>query len=184
MSASFCHDLGLSFNPLKSKVLVFSKKKVDLLTLMPISLNGNDVEYVTSISYLGVSIVSDRGFCVSAANELRTFYRAANSILTAIQKPSEEIVMQLLYTNCVPIITYACGIKCFSSRDMRDCNTAINNCIRKIFSFHRWESTRLLRETLGYKSIYEIFAKTSEKLLAGLAVHPNYILRLIHLNSH
>ena len=138
MSASFCHDLGLSFNPLKSKVLIFSKKKVYFLTLMPISLNGNDVEYVTSISYLGVSIVSDRGFCVSAANELRAFYRAANSILTTIQKPSEEIVMQLLYTNCVPIITYACRIKCFSSRDMRDCNAAINDCIRTIFSFHRW----------------------------------------------
>ena len=46
------------------------------------------------------------------------------------------------------------------------------------------ESTRLLRETLGYKSIHEIFAKTTEIVHASLSDHLNSILRQIHLNSH
>ena len=143
----------------------------------------NNVDYVSSITYLGVLIVSEKGFTISASNNLRSFYRAANSILTAIQKPSEEILMQLLYTNCIPIISYASAIKSFSSRDMSDCNTAINNCIRRIFSYNRWESTRSLRESLEYRSIYEIFANSTEKFHSCLAHHPNSILRQIHWYS-
>ena len=66
--------------------------------------------------------------------------------------------MHLLYTSCLPIITYACNAKEFSANDMRDLNTAVNDAIRKIYSFNRWESVRVLREGSGMKSIYEIFA--------------------------
>ena len=41
---------------------------------------------------------------------------------------------------------------------MQDINTAINDAIRKIFSFNRWESVRALREGCDKKSIYDIFA--------------------------
>ena len=183
MSASYCHKQGLNFNPRKSKVLVFSKKKIDFSILSPILLNGDVVQFSPAITYLGVLIESDRGFCVSATNDLRSFYRAANSVLSALHKPSEEVLMQLLYTNCVPIITYACGVKSYSARDMRDCNTAINNSIRKIFTFHRWESVRSLRESLGFQSVYDIFARTTENFHKSMAVQQNSVLRQIYLNN-
>ena len=84
--------------------------------------------------------------------------------------------MQLLYTNCVSIISYACEVKCYSSRDMSLCNTAINNAIRKIFTFHRWESIRSLREGLGYKSIYVIFARAERKFKKSLKCSRNNIV--------
>ena len=87
--------------------------------------------------------------------------------------------MQLLYTNCVPIIAYACDIKCYSARDMRDCNTALSDAIRKIFSFNRWESVRTLRESCGMKSLYEIFAISKRKFDDSILVHPNSVLRHI-----
>ena len=71
--------------------------------------------------------------------------------------------MQLLYTNSIPIISYAIAIKSFSSCNMSDCNMAINNYIRRIFSYNCWESTRSLRETIGYQSIYEIFANSNKQ---------------------
>ena len=176
-SAAFCDAHGLTFNPSKSKILVFSRKKVDFSQLQPVRLNGANVDFVTSISYLGVKIESNRGLCFSAADDLRTFYRAANSILTALHKPSEEILMQLLYTNCVPILSYACNIKQFSAQDMRNCNTAINDAIRKIFTFNRWESVRTLRESFGMKSIYEMFATASDNFQSSLLSHHNSVLR-------
>ena len=39
-----------------------------------------------------------------------------------------------------------CDVKSYSAQDMRDCNTAVNNGIRKIFTFQRWESVRALRD--------------------------------------
>lgn len=54
---------------------------MELDSLMPICLDGKDIEYTDSVRYLGVLIVSNRGFCVSAKDDIRFFYRASNSIL-------------------------------------------------------------------------------------------------------
>ena len=43
--------------------------------------------------------------------------------------------MQLLHTNCVPILTYACAVKEFSAKEMTNCTEAMNDAIRKcVFS--------------------------------------------------
>ena len=67
--------------------------------------------------------------------------------------------MKLLYSACVPIITYASDVITFPCKEMRSLHVAVNDAIRKIFSYHRWESIRTLRESLGYLSITDIFAK-------------------------
>ena len=185
-AAAYCNKIGLNFNPLKSKILVFSKKKVDTDSLQSVTLNNCPVDYVTSVKYLGVVIESNHWFCFSATNDVRTFYRAANSIWSALLKPPEDILMKLLCTNRVPILSYACDVKCFSAKDMRDsrdCNTAINDAVRKIFSFNRWESVRSLREGFNLKSIYEIFALSKQRFHDSLAHHRNSVLRQIFLNS-
>ena len=48
---------------------------------------------------------------------------------------------------------------------MRQCNIALNDAIRRIFSYNRWESTRLLRQQQGYPNLYEIFYDRREKFL-------------------
>ena len=182
-AAAFCTKLGLAFNPKKSRILVFGKEKIDLTKLKPILLNNSVVDFVTSIKYLGVTIVSDNGLCFSATCDIRSFYRASNSILTSLNKPSDKVLIHLLYTNCVPIISHACDIKVFSARDMRDANTAINDAIRKIFTFNRWESVRSLREGFHKKSIYKIFHTAREKFKLSLASHRNSIIRCLDSNS-
>ena len=47
----------------------------------------------------------------------------------------------------------------FSSGEMRDCNTALNDAIRRIYGYHRWESIRSLRLQLGFPNVYEAFQK-------------------------
>lgn len=76
MCSDYCKPLGIMFNQKKSKILVFSKSKVELDSLMPICLDGKDIEYTDSVRYLGVLIVSNRGFSVSAKDDIRFFYRA------------------------------------------------------------------------------------------------------------
>ena len=124
---SYCKEHGLTFNAIKSKIVVFSKSNVDLTKLAPILLNGNEVEYVQCIVYLGTTIVNNKGFAFSSANDLSKFYRASNSILRAVRQPSEEILMHLL----------------FPSRQMQDCCTAVNDALRLIFGYNRWESVRV-----------------------------------------
>ena len=58
--------------------------------------------------------------------------------------------------------------------------TAMNDAIRKNFMFHRWESIRHLRKSLGYKSVYELFAKAKESFSNSLKTHHNRTLHDIH----
>ena len=167
MCQNYCDNLGLAFNSKKSKVMVFSNSKVDLNALRKIRLGQSTIDYVESIRYLGVTLTSNHGLGYSAANDIRTFYRASNSILNVLKKPEENILMKLLATNCVPILNYACCVKSFSAHEMSNCNTALNDAVRKVFTFQRWESVRYLRDSFGIKSIYDTFAEARKKFLGN-----------------
>ena len=172
----YCSQNVLSFNPKKSKVMVFSKSVVHHDKYLPLLLNSSNIDYVGCIKYLGTTITSEKGLFFSASDDLCNFYRASNSFLNTLSKPKEEVQMQLLYSNCVPVLSYASAVKNYKSGDFHDCNTAINNCIRRVFSFNRWESVRTLRESFGYPSLTEIFSKSREKFLSHLSNHTNTVI--------
>ena len=67
--------------------------------------------------------------------------------------------MKLLYSVCVPIITYACEVVVFPPKEMESLHIAVNDAIRKIFAYNRWESIKTLRESFGYRSVTEIFTQ-------------------------
>ena len=64
------------------------------------------------------------------------------------------------YSQCVPIITYAAPVKDISATDLYLCHVTIDNAIRSIFSCAIWQSIPRIRIEYGFKSIYELFAKT------------------------
>ena len=176
LCAAYCKEFGLTFNASKSKIVVFSKSHVDHENLSPILLNGRKIDYVESISYLGTTIVNNRGISFSCSEDVSKFYRASNSILRAVHKPSEEVLIQLLYTCCIPILSYGSQVKVYPSRQMQDCSTAVNDALRLIFGFNRWESVRTLRESFGYKSLVEIFNVSRSKFDASLVSHRNPVI--------
>ena len=182
LCADYCKEYGLAFNPKKSKVLVFSKSLVDLNNVAPLTLNGQDIEYAESITYLGTSIDSNKGLVFSSRHDLTKFYRASNSILRAVTKPSEEIMLQLLYSCCIPILSYASAVKEYPSRQMQDCTTAINDALRLIFGYNRWESVRTLRESFGYKSLIELFQKAKTKFDVSIVSHHNPVIKHLARN--
>ena len=127
--------------------------------------------------------MSQRGLSYSSEADLKCFYRAVNSVLNVINGPNEIVQMHLLYANCVPILTYGSGIKAYPAREMTNCNTALNNAIRKIFTYNRWESIRTLRESFTYKSLVELFAEARQKFFLSLSSRHNPTLRyLSHLD--
>ena len=88
--------------------------------------------------------------------------------------------MRLLYSYSVPILTYDGEVKAFSHSDMGRCNTALNDAIRRIFSFHRWESIRTLRSEFGYKDLTTTFAIRRRKFMAMLSHMDNKTVTSLH----
>ena len=176
---SYCREYGLLFNTAKTKSMIFGKG-FHSLKPHPLSLNGQPIEYVSEWKYLGCLINSGKEFTFSCKSELSAFRRSANCILSSLRKPKEQVLMRLLYSYSVPILTYACEVKAYSHLDMSKCNIALNDAIRRIFSFHRWESIRTLRGEFGYKDLTTTFAIRRRNFMSMLSHIDNKTVSSLH----
>ena len=141
----------------------------------PLGLNDIPLEFVSEYKYLG----NGDSLTYSALQDLRSFHRALNSILCGRVKPNNKVLLKLVYTNCVPILSYACSVKEYSYESMHDCHVALNNAIRRILGFAIFESIRHLRISHGYQSIYEIFHRAKTKFVTSITHSSNSIARHI-----
>ena len=87
--------------------------------------------------------------------------------------------MQLLYTNCIPKLTYGAAVKDYNGSEKIQLNVAVNNAIRRIFGFRRWQSIRQIREFYGFDAIEVIIAKAKKKFFLTMQYHDNTVLRLL-----
>ena len=145
----------------------------------PLTINGMSIDFAKEWKYLGTTLVAGKKFSFSARNDLSSFFRAANSVINVLKDAHEHVLLTLLYTNCIPILTYACSVKEYSATEMSNCNVAINNVFQKIFGFTRWESIRVLRQQFDLKSFYEIFKRAQDKFTATCLAHSNPIVSLL-----
>ena len=71
------------------------------------TLTGVKLSWVAELRYLGISLVKSRSLKCSLDASKRGFYRAANSIFGKVGRiASEEVVIHLIRTKCVPILSY------------------------------------------------------------------------------
>ena len=94
-------------------------------------------------------------------------------------RPNEHVQIQLLYSNCVPKLTYGAAVKELSAAEKQQLNVAVNNAVRRIFGFRRWESIRQLREFYDFQSIEVLFAKAKSRFDCTLTDHGNTVLRFL-----
>ena len=158
-------DWCLTYNPLKSKTMVFGSSQ----TIKPLTMYNRELQFVNELKYLGVFVVSGKEFSVGITSTVRKFRCASNTILNAHRKSSEPVMLKLIYAVAVPILTYACDTLPLSSRQLNEMTIALNDAIRKVFSFNRWESVRFLRESFGYSSLSEIIYDSTEKFFKMLS---------------
>ena len=140
---------------------------------------GKELDFVDSYKYLGVTVTAGPLICFSNYNPLVKFKRSVNSIVNVNMQPSEPVLLQLLYTMCVPILTYACEAINYSTAQMHSLNVALNDSIRSIFTYNRWESVRYLRISFGYPSFTDIFQKRTALFLKQIPLTQNNVLQFL-----
>ena len=123
--------------------------------------------------YLGFFLLSHNKFKFSFTEDLRGFFGSINSILSSVQKPKENVLMQLLYSNCVPKLTFGAPVKEPSASEMNQMNVALNTAIRRIFGFRQWQSIRQIREVYGFDSIEVLLSRAKKRFLNGMISHEN-----------
>ena len=177
LCSTYCDKFCLQFNSKKSKVMIFGKSCKELIA--PLTINGSPIQFVDEWKYLGTTLVAGKSFAFTARPDLSAFFRATNAVLNVLTGAHEHTLLSLLYTNCLPILTYACSVKQYSASDMSDCNLAMNNAFRKIFGFTEWQSIRYLREIFGFKSLYVIFKTAQDRFALACRHHHNPVISFI-----
>ena len=120
-------------------------------------------------------------FCIHDASPNLISFNTSESIgFHGRAKPDKLVLMRLLYSNCVPILTYGCAVKDYSTMDMLRCHVALiinNNAIWKIVSFATWQSIRHM--SYGFKSIYELFETAKCKFRNAASNSSNSVILLL-----
>jgi len=124
--------LGLGINCNKSSCLRIGARHS--ITPLNILINGKTIDWVSEITYLGISIVSSKHFKVNLQPRKQKFFRVVNAIFSKIGTLSAtHVVISLVETQCVPILLY--GLECIelSKSMMRSIENAYSQVYSKLF---------------------------------------------------
>jgi len=70
-------------------------------------LSSDLISWTDELRYLGVIVLRSRVFKCSLSHAKKLFYRSANAIFGEIgRSASEEVVLQLIISKCIPVILY------------------------------------------------------------------------------
>ena len=162
----YCKKWDILLNARKTKNVSFGKQH----QLAKLQLNGRDIEWVDSWSYLGVSIKSHTTFNCDIDKKVKTFYRSANSILRIEGRSDETVMMQLLEAHCLPILTYAIDVIHVANRDeRRRLRVAYKSIYRKTFNYRPRKSVTALQHNLHRPTWEELLNSRREKFRNRIA---------------
>ena len=95
---------------------------------------GYRLPWTNEIRYLGTYVAKSRQFRCSIDHDKKSFFRSANAIFGKIGRTaSEEVTLELLKTNCIPVLIY--GLECFSlpKSDLKSLDFAVTRFLMKLF---------------------------------------------------
>ena len=180
-----CEEYGnywcIKYNPTKSKVMLFGK----FCSSIPLKMYSNELAFASECKYLGVTVIAGTSLSFSHLRPLIRFRCSANTILNASAVSSDIVQMKLLYSVCIPNLTYSCEVLDYTARQFHTMNVAVNDSMRRIFGFNRWESVRYLRGGFGYPSLTEIFHSRARRFRSRMHLLRNNSLNVLNsLMSH
>ena len=98
-----------------------------------VTMSGHSLPWTKELKYLGIIIVNARTFRCSFDHAKRAYYRSLNVIFGRIgRSASEEVVLQLITSKCLPILMYgseACGLK---QSDIRSLDFTVNRFFNEV----------------------------------------------------
>ena len=118
--------LDMSINVNKSCCMRIGPR-FDFKCCSVVTMSGHSLPWTKELKYLGIIIVNARTFRCSFDHAKRAYYRSLNAIFGRIgRSASEEVVLQLVISKCLPILMYgseACGLK---QSDIRSLDFTVN----------------------------------------------------------
>lgn len=146
-------ELDLAINARKSTCIRigrrYSVKCSNLLTT-----TGQSIKWVNELRYLGVFLVSGNTFKCSLDHAKQSFFRAFNAIFGKIGRlASDDVILKLLYSKCLPCLLYATEAMPFNSHLYSSLEFSFNRVLFKIFQTGSTDIINDIKLFFGISSI-------------------------------
>jgi len=144
------HYLDMAINVKKSCCLRIGPR--NNTNCAPIAtLNGTSIPWVSEVRYLGIYIVRSQVFKCSLEHARKAFYRSANSILGKLGRiASEEVVLQLITSKCIPVLLYGLEACPLSKSDLSSIDFVINRFFMKLLRTNNIENVRICQSYFNF----------------------------------
>lgn len=130
------------------------------------TLDGNHLQWVDNLRYLGIYIVAGKTFRCCFDNAKKSFYRAFNAIFGKIgRSASEEVILSLVQSKCLPCLLYGVDVCPLNKTDLRSLEFPVIKVLMKLF---RTSSLLNIREYQQYFSFPSVEACVNSRRLTFL----------------
>ena len=100
-----------------------------------VTSTGAKIPWATTVKYLGIYLTSSRVFRCCLDEPKRSYYRSVNSILGKLCRiASEEVILHLVSSKCLPILLYGSETGFLSKTDIRSIDFAVTRFLMKLFN--------------------------------------------------
>jgi hypothetical protein len=126
--------------------------------------NGSALPWVDELKYLGVFIIRSAIFKCSISHAKKSFYAAANGIFGKIGRTaSQEVVLQLLKTKCLPLLTY--GLEAFklNKATLQSLDFTVDRFFMKLFNTSNILIVKECQSMFGFQAPSITLADRSKK---------------------
>jgi len=131
-----------------------------------VSLSGQSIAWVIELRYLGIFLTCSRIFTCSTDSAKRSFYRSANAVFGKVGRiASEETVLELIKTKCIPELMFgmeACPLK---KRDINSLDFVVNRLFMKLLKTSDINIVRTCQQMFGLELPSVLLARRTRKFL-------------------
>lgn len=141
--------------------------------------NGLSIPWVEKLKYLGITIVASTKLKCSFDLSKRKFYRAANAIFSKLGRAaSEEVILQLFATKCLPVLLYATEVCPLTKNDLSSLDFAVNRFLFKLFKTSSIQIINDARYFFGFKLPNELIVSRVATFKQQILLNNNLLCRV------
>ena len=168
------------FNSKKSVCCRFGAGNICVTNM---KLGSLDIEWVNSFKYLGVIFFAGLKINIDCQVTKRKFYAACNSVLSHCRRNDNLVKLHLVKSFCLPLLTYCLGAVEVPHHRIIDLGVCWNDCFRKKFGYHRWESVKELQWFLNELPFEYIYDLSRWRFLTNRKCIPVSVALLLDINN-
>jgi hypothetical protein len=172
----FVKECGLLFNVSKSVCFVVGKD-CELMNKPPMLMYNECIMWGKECCYLGVTIVSGKEFVTNVETRRRKFCSAANDILSLRSVLSEECIMHIINVQALPILAYGAAVWKIGFEMKRRIGVCLNDCVRKVFNYKRYESVRQVLHGFGMLSMEDFMIRSRLLFISNVLRSDRQVVR-------